>query len=79
VPVREQEAERVRPGRGVPAGQRHHQLGYLARGGQLAELAADRLDLRHPVQAQHPAQRAGRHPRGAFGPRLPGQRQEHQR
>ena len=48
-------------------------------GGELAQLAADRLDLRRPVQAQHPAQRRGRHPGGALGPRLPGQRQEHQR
>jgi hypothetical protein len=47
------------------------------RGGQLAELAADRLDFRRPVQAQHPAQRGGRDPGGALGPRLPGQRQEH--
>ena len=60
------------------AGQRHHQLGGLARGGQLAQLAADRLDLRRPVQAQHPAQCRGRDPRGALGPRLAGQRQERQ-
>ena len=79
MPVYVEEAERVRPGGGVAAGQRHDQLRGLARGGELAQLAADRLDLRGPVQAQHPAQRSGRDPGGALGPRLPGQRQEHQR
>ena len=79
VPVHVQEPQRVRPGGGVAAGQHHHQLRGLARSGQLAELAADRLDLRRPVQPEHPAQRRRRHPGGALGPRLPGQRQEHQR
>ena len=56
VPVDIQEPQRIGPARGVQAGQRHHQLGRLARGGQLARLTADRLDFRPPVQAQHPAQ-----------------------
>ena len=62
----------------MAAGQRHDQVRCLAGRGELAELAADRLDLRRPVQAEHPAQRAGRDPRGALGPRLAGQGQEHQ-
>ncbi len=78
MPVGVQEPERLGPGGGVPAGQRHHQLRRFPGGGELAELAADRLDLRRPVQAEHPAQRRGRHPGGALGPRLAGQGQEHQ-
>ena len=79
VPVHVQEPQRLGAAGSVPAGQRHDQVRGLAGRGELAELAADRLDLRRPVQPQHPAQRRGRHPRGALGPRLPGQRQEHQR
>ena len=78
VPVDVEEAERVRPRRGVVAGQRHDQVRGLACGGELAELAADCLDFRRPVQAQHPAQRGGRDPGGALGPRFAGQGQEHQ-
>ena len=68
VPVHVEEPERVRPGRGVAAGQRHDQVRGLPGGGELAELAADRLDLRRPVQPEHPAQRRGRDPGGALGP-----------
>ena len=78
MPVDVQEPERVRPGRRVAAGQRHEQVRCLPGGGELAQLAADGLDFRRPVQAQHPAQRCGRDPGGALGPRLPGQGQEHQ-
>ena len=60
------------------AGQRHDQVRCLGGRGELAELAADRLDFRRPVQAEHPAQRAGRDPGGAFGPGLAGQGQERQ-
>ena len=78
VPVGIKEPERVRAGGGVPAGQGHDQLMRLAGRCQLGELAADGLDLRRPVQAEHPAQRARRHPGRALGPGLPGQGQEHQ-
>ena len=57
---------------------RHLQVRGLAGRGQLAQLAADRLDLRRPVQAQHPAQRARVDPGGTLGARLAQQRQEHQ-
>jgi hypothetical protein len=46
VPVGIQEPEGLRPGGGVMAGQRHHQLRCLAGGGELGELAADRFHLR---------------------------------
>ncbi len=78
MPVGIQEAEGRGPGIGVAAGQRHDQVRCLAGRGELAELAADRLDFRCPVQAQYPAQRRGRDPGGAFGPGLAGQGQEHQ-
>ena len=78
VPVHVEEPQRLGPGGGVPAGQRHDQVAGLAGGGELAELAADRLDFRGPVQAEHPAQRRGRDPGGALGPGLAGQGQEHQ-
>ena len=73
-----EEPQRLGTGGGVQAGQRHDQVRCLAGGGELAELAADRLDFRCPVQAEHPAQRRGRDPGGAFGPGLAGQGQEHQ-
>ena len=60
------------------AGQRHDQRRGFPGPCQPGELAADRLDLRRPVQAQHPAQRGRRAPGRALGPRLPQQRQEHQ-
>ncbi len=78
MPVDVHEPEGVRPGRGVVAGQRHLQLGGLAGGRELAELAADRLDLRGPVQAQYPAQRGRGDPGGALGAGLAQQRHEHQ-
>ena len=78
VPVDVEEPQRLGAGGGVAAGQRHDQVRCLAGRGELAELAADRLDFRRPVQAQHPAQRRGRDPGGAFGPGLAGQGQEHQ-
>jgi hypothetical protein len=40
---------RPRPGGGVVAGQRHHQVCCLPGGGELGGLAADRLDLRRPA------------------------------
>jgi hypothetical protein len=49
VPVGVEEPERGRPGGGMVASQRHDQLTGPAGGGELAELAADRLDLRRPV------------------------------
>ena len=79
VAVHVEEPEGVRPGLGVPAGQRHDQVRGPAGGGELAELAADGLDLRGPVQAQHPAQRGRRDPGGALGAGLAGQGQEYQR
>ncbi len=78
MPVHIQEPERLRLGPGVVAGQCHDQVFRLACGGQLGELAADRLDLRGPVQAQHPAQRARRDAGGSLRPRLPQQGEEHQ-
>ena len=60
------------------AGQRHDQLRGLPGPCQPGELAADRLDLRRPVQAQHPGPRHRRDPGGALSPRLAEQRQEHQ-
>jgi hypothetical protein len=68
MPVHVEEAQRLGTGRGVPAGQRHDQVRCLAGRGELAERAADRLDFRRPVQAQH----RGRDPRGALGPGLVG-------
>ena len=62
---------------GVAAGDRQLQVRGLAGGGELAELAAQRLDLRRPVQAQDPAEGGGRDPGGALGARLAQQRQEH--
>ena len=50
----------------------------LPGGGELGELAADRLDFRGPVQAQHPAQRVRGDPGGALGAGLAQQRHEHQ-
>ena len=78
MPVHVEESQRLGAGGGVAAGQRHDQVRGLAGRGELAELAADGLDFRRPVQAQHPAQRRGRDPGGAFGPGLAGQGQEHQ-
>ena len=78
VPVDVQEPERARARRGVVPGDGQLPVRGLARDGELAELAADRLDLRRPVQAQHPAQRGRRDPGGALGARLAQQRQEHQ-
>ena len=78
MPVGVEEPQRLGAGGGVAAGQRHDQVRCLAGGGELAELAADRLDFRCPVQDWHPAQRRGRDPGGAFGPGLAGQGQEHQ-
>jgi hypothetical protein len=51
----------------VVASQRHNQLIGPADGGELAELAADRLDLRRPAQARHPTQRGRRDPGRALG------------
>ena len=55
-------------------GQRHDQVRCLAGGGELAELAADRLDFRRPVQARAPgpAPRAGPAWRPRPGARRPG-------
>ncbi len=56
------------------AGDRHLQLLGPPGRGQLAQLAADRLDLRRPVQAWHPAQRGRADAGGALGARLAQQR-----
>ena len=78
VPVDVEESQGARAGRGVVAGQRQLQVRGLAGGGELGELAADRLDFRGPVQAQHPAQRGRGDPGGALGAGLAQQRHEHQ-
>ena len=39
--------------------------------GQIPDFAADRLDLRRPVQTQHPAQRGRVDPGRSFGAGLP--------
>ena len=79
VPIDVEQAEGVRQAGGVAAGDRQLQVRGLAGGGELAELAAQRLDLRRPVQAQGPAEGGGRDPGGALGARLTQQRQEHVR
>ena len=60
----------------MAAGQRHDQVRGLADRGELAQLAADRLDLRRPVQARHSAQRRqagpGWRPRPAASRSAPG-------
>jgi hypothetical protein len=60
VPVDQQEPQLIRLGPGVAAGDRQLQLRGLPGGGQLAQLAADRPDLRRPVQARQAAQRRRR-------------------
>ena len=77
MPVDIEEPQLTGAGGGVAAGDRHLQLRGLPGGGELAELAADRLDLRGPVQAQHPAQRPDVDPGGALGAGLAEQRLEH--
>jgi len=49
----------------------------LAGLGEQPDLAADRLDLRGPVQPQHPTQRGRVDPGGAFGAGLTQQGAEH--
>ena len=49
----------------------------LARLGEQPDLAADRLDLRRPVQPEHPAQRGRVDPGGALRAGLPQQGAEH--
>ncbi len=59
------------------ATERGLQLGASAVTGQLGLLAAQRLDLRGPVQAQNPAKVCWAQPGRAFGAGFAQQRQEH--
>jgi hypothetical protein len=67
MPVNVEEPELIGAGGGMVAGDRHLQLLGPPGRGQLAQLTADRLDLRRPVRAQHPAQRGRADASGALG------------
>jgi len=57
----------------VGGGHRGQQLTGPTCGSKGGDLAADGLDLRAPVQPEHPAQRVRVDPGGAFGAGLSGQ------
>jgi hypothetical protein len=69
-------ARRVQPG-DVGGGHRGQQLPSPTSGSQGGDLAADGLNLRGPVQPQHPTQGVRVEPGRAFGARLPGQCPQH--
>jgi len=69
--------DRLGPDCGVMAAERGLQLRALAVTGELGQLAAQRLDLRSPVQAQEPTQIHRTQPGRAFGAGLTEQRHEH--
>ena len=81
VPVNVEDSQQVRVARVqagyVCCGHRREQFVGPPGSGKGGDLAADRLDLRSPVQPQHPAQRGRVDPDGAFRTRLTGQGPQH--
>src|SRR5660398_271301 len=61
----------------VVSGNRGLQLARTTQLGELVDFAADGLDLRGPVQAEHPAQVGRVDPGGALGAGLPSQSAQH--
>ncbi len=78
VAVHIEEAERSRVGLGVPAGEPEHELVAESALGQVAQAAADGLDLGRPVQCQDATQVGGCDAGGALGAGLAQQGQEGQ-
>jgi hypothetical protein len=81
VPVDVEHRQKVGVGRlqtgYMGGGHRGQQLVGPPGSGQVGDLAADRLDLRSPVQPQHPAQRDRVDPGGALGAELTDQGPQH--